>query len=229
MNAIERMIRNWLLLCFSPLGAFLIGATVNAQTGVRFPLAHWERALVGDDITPISLGIGLDRDLGERLSSSVEFTMLYRNLLGDLESADPLEVESQGWTGYFEVQRKGLSFTYRSMYFFNNSAEGFYWGTAIGVRRVGVDLRLTSALDGNFTSGLSPFRDNYSARCTTFPIGIRFGMRSGLDGGFSDLYLGLGYQSGSGKDLFSAPELQNAELDLAALTWTFGYAYGIGW
>jgi len=93
---------------------------------------------------------------------------------------------------------------YHSNYHFSdNESSSFYMGSTIGVRMVG-------GADG----------------ATLVPVGMRMGVRGGLEGFYADLYIGGHYNVGGGGRVM----LENrGAADLRTLSFCGGLDIGFGW
>ena len=93
---------------------------------------------------------------------------------------------------------------YRSAYHFSDNDRGsFYFGPTVGVR--------------TFTGGDGP---------TLVPIGLRMGIRGGLERFFADVYAGFQYNAGAGKPVSDA---DGADVSANAATYVIGFDVGWGW
>ncbi len=68
-----------------------------------------------------------------------------------------------------------------------------------------------------------------TGRAVVVPIGVRIGLRSELTHWYHDLYLGIGYQAGGGRNVFRRSDYLEARDHLAKLWLNVGYAFGIAW
>ncbi|MCB0769736.1 MAG: hypothetical protein KDC00_04950 [Flavobacteriales bacterium] len=112
---------------------------------------------------------------------------------------------SSAWTARLDPGNDSYVLNYRSAYHFSDNDRGsFYFGPSVGVRR--------------FTVEGSP---------TLMPVGLRAGVRGGLERFYADLYAGFQYNAGSGKSFSETG--QYAGVDLRAATYTIGLDFGWGW
>jgi hypothetical protein len=74
-----------------------------------------------------------------------------------------------------------------------------------------------------------PFKNHTESTVRLIPFGIRIGIMGGLDRGYADVYLQLGYNAGGGKSGFDEPYLQGEGWDIRRSTIAIGFSYGGGW
>lgn len=106
----------------------------------------------------------------------------------------------------FRTDLEGQVWTaeYRSAYHFSdNSSTSFYVGPSIAYRNI-----------SGTGSGV-------------VPVGLRMGIRGGLDGFFADLYAGFAHNMG-GKDLGKLNDRTNKRSPIGT-TFVFGLDLGLGW
>ncbi|MDX9749779.1 MAG: hypothetical protein RBT71_01685 [Flavobacteriales bacterium] len=189
------------------------------QWGVRAGLG-WEQYTPRLDM---HWALGVDRDVSGRTSIGLD-------LIGVLPALEPENMIASVDHGTdfitYTYVRKGIGAQYRSMYFLGGDTEGWYVATSVGFRslvREMAEVRI-SAPDG--------YRDgpDRSTRALVFPVGVRVGLRSALDGFFQDAYIGVGHLLGSGNDalLDQAPYLIDKHR-LKGLSVQVGYSFGVGW
>lgn len=185
--------------------------------------------------SPVSafMGFGYDHDFDENIGMSLEASFLVRGLFsaGDQDNeGEPLAYS--GWEANWYDTRRTWSVLYRTSYFFSGSSAGSaYMGSFIGVRTIKREVVISSQYEMNGWSGSSdgPFAPRYTGDAMVFPVGVRLGLRGPLDGGYYDLYGGMGYQIGGGEHLFPRQELADGPFTTKTLTWHIGLAYGVGW
>ena len=207
---------------FAILAFMLCGAlpAIMAQWGIRATILHFET------LTPsgtFSFLAGLDHDLTDRTAMGLDFTMGV-DLFG---TGAPEQTEYAGYSVDYILTQKSMGLTYRSMYFFsdNDGGAAFYAGPFVGFRQVTYEVDPT-AYSYNFLDDPSWSRRE-TGSTTMFPIGMRMGFRSPLDGYSGDIYVGFGFIAG-GADPIKAPYLEDKD----RLSRTFlqaGYTVGIGW
>lgn len=84
---------------------------------------------------------------------------------------------------------------YSAKYFFSdNDGTALYMGTFIGLQSIKAEQ--TGSFNG--VNGYSPAR-NVAASKLQVPIGVRAGLRGGLDGYFGEVFVQAGYALGSGE------------------------------
>jgi hypothetical protein len=217
-----------LLGCVWSLTAF------SQANGIRFLFPQLDPIYKNDGAPSAAFGFGYDHDFNDRLSMGVDITFLGRSILTQTTGNGynrPIVYGSlqANWID----RRRTFSMVYRTAYSFgDNDSFTPYLGTYIGVRMIGRDLEITDVSDPQsyyYYGQLGPFSPTYLGKATVFPVGLRFGLRSGLDGIYYDLYGGLGYQLGGGSSLFNRPELASGPFDLKGVVWQVGFAYGVGW
>jgi hypothetical protein len=204
-------------------------------SGIRFLFPQLDPIYKNDGSPSAAFGFGYDHDFNDRLSMGFDFTFLGRGLLS--------QTTGNGYNkpfvyGTLEAnwvdRRRTFSMVYRTAYSFSdNGSFSPYIGTYVGVRMIGRDIEITDVNDpqnyGYYYGPYGPFASTYLGKTTVFPVGLRFGLRSALDGIYYDLYGGLGYQLGGNKNLFNRPELASGAFDLKGVIWQVGFAYGVGW
>lgn len=201
----------------------LAGATswpLMAQWGVRFTALHYETVQRRGNWNVM---LGLDHDLNDRISIGLDFTRSI-NLFGEVEA------EQTSYDGYlvdYSMDRKVTGLTYRSHYFFSDNDDGaaFYLGPFIGWRKVELDI--SPVAYNNYLGNDPTWARREVASSTLFPVGMRFGFRSALDGYSGDIHVSVGTQLGD-KEIVGAPYLIKKD-ELSGLFLQFGYTIGIGW
>lgn len=225
------MSRHLLLL---PL-LLLSAATGRAQDhAIRFILPEFTTVYAGSGPwRNFMLGMGYDRIFDDRLSMGVDVMIdVQRSLDGGGEnSGEGIEVLYAGYRGLFSSADKVLGVQYRTAYAFGDiGSTHAYLGTFVGFRSIkrAVFLSTVEDLSGNWTYD-SPFISTAQGSATVFPIGLRAGLRGGLDAGFADIYAQWGLVLGAGKSMFQPSYLSGEGFDLASTAITVGFAYGVGW
>jgi hypothetical protein len=203
---------------------------VNAQTsGIRFIFPEFSKVYADKSMwATYQLGMGYDHDFNERLSMGFDAVI---DLQRATESGLSSDVTYQGYTGSYYLSDKVFSVQYRTAFALSDNDEGhLYLGTFIGVRTVKqtADLSYVSDPTGSL-SGNGPFVSTAEGKKTLIPMGLRFGVRGSLEGGYADLYTQLGYVVGGGESTFTQPYFKGTDFDLTNMAFTLGLAYGFGW
>ncbi|HRH36739.1 MAG TPA: hypothetical protein PK760_00245, partial [Flavobacteriales bacterium] len=113
----------------------------------------------------------------------------------------------------------------RSQYFLSDDGGGVYLGPFIGYRSIALKTVVNSSYSYPYTN--SPWEGSHSYQATVVPLGLRFGVRSELDGFFMDYYFGLGTNIGHSSAL-DLPYAGNKGI-VRSTYLQFGLSYGIGW
>lgn len=145
-----------------------------------------------------------------------------RAIFWDLEKAGEAQWVAGYGLGYDQDLNKRLSlaaqfrygtdgaashfqFDYRTAYHLaDNDASSFYLGPQIGIR--------------SYQSGVEG---------TVVPVGMRMGVRGGLQGYFADLYAGVFFPLGATG--LSRPLLEQERYELASVSFAIGLHMGFGW
>lgn len=203
---------------------------VNAQaSGIRFIFPEFSKLYGAKSMwNTYQLGMGYDHDLNERLSMGLDAVIdLQRATDGGLST----DVIYQGYTGQYYLADKVFSVQYRTAFALSDNDEGhLYLGTFIGVRTVKQTAELSYVTDpSGYSYDNGPFISTAEGKRTLIPLGLRFGLRGSLEGGYADLYTQLGYVVGGGKSTFTQAYFQGEDFDLTNMAFTLGLAYGFGW
>jgi hypothetical protein len=202
--------------------------------GIRFILPEFVSVNKGASMFGHYLmGMGYDRAFNGNLSMGVDITANLLSADDDDEGygGTAYDVSVPGYDAAYFVGTRILSIQYHTAFAFgDNETTHFYLGSFIGYRRVKQTASLTYTYDP-FSSGggLPPIASYAQGSGAVFPIGLRAGVRGGLDGGYCDLYLQFGRVLGGGESVFSQTYLSGDGFDLASTAFTVGFAYGIGW
>ncbi len=162
-------------------------------------------------------------------------TSIGLDLVGHL-SFEPSEsyVEDVIYNGYnvsYSLSRNVIGLQYRSTYFLRNDNSGAYLGPYLGFRRFDREVLVLNTYSNSVGLGSSvdpSWARTYRTTAMLFPVGMRFGIRSEMDGWYGDLYVGLGLQLGSVKETNAAPFLDEKD-ELKGFSFQVGYAIGMGW
>ncbi|HMC97702.1 MAG TPA: hypothetical protein VKG92_08620 [Flavobacteriales bacterium] len=210
------------------LSVLALAATSQAQWGFRFIIPQFERIIKAPVWKQGSWGIGLDRDVSDRTSVGLDVFWDLQRLLGE---GREVQTMYDGFDITYHEHTKVFGLQYRSQFFLSDEPEGYYLGTVIGIRQVRQSIEIYDTYSSNYyyqdpeDAGI---RDIKEQSATTIPVGLRLGVRSELDGGYWDLYLGMAYQAGGNTAVCKAPYL-DASGELSGAMLQFGLAYGIGW
>lgn len=216
------------------LPALIISSQADAQgSGVKVSPCHFDQIFLHDGPPPAAFTFGYEHDLGGYLGIALECAFLYRDILHEPPSTrnDRSEVlRYAGAQASYKSNDHAWSLIYRAAYFPNGNNTPFYIGSYIGVRRSTYYTEIVEQMNAYGSSIMNgPFKDRYESSRTVVPFGIRLGLRGPLDGGFWDLYVGIGYQFNGGGYMNEQPELADSPVQVAAFTYTAGIAYGVGW
>ena len=214
----------------------------NAQTGIHVSFLHYERLMPRGTL---NLVLGVDRDVSPKSGFAIDFNAGYGGSnvfrafnLFDYGSSSGNE--GFEYAGYFGSSRSLLRYkthvssfglTYRSLFFVTGQKNaGFYLGPFIGFRyvhqKVTTEVTLPDPYGYNSSFNWIPYIPS-TVNSVVVPIGLRFGLRSGLPGFLGDLFFGVGYQAGN-KDIKEAPYLTKKD-QLSPLFMQFGFSMGGGW
>ncbi len=207
------------------MATFLV-STLHAQWGIRYVLPQTEAVTKAGPFDLWLIGLGFDFDLSDRTSCGVDL-MIDTNWDPYGKSRETATSGSTYGTDYYYEKLKVYGIQYRSQYHFSdNDGTSVYLGSFFGLRYV------RQTVTGDIITGSSQY--SYSTTefidkgsGVIFPVGLRLGVRGGLDAGFADLYVGVGYALGSGDALTKAPYLTE-ESELSPLNLQIGLAIGFG-
>ena len=195
----------------------LCGATLSAQSGLRATFLDF--GSITKKFNPNIL-LGFDRDLTDRTSIGID---LVKSFSFNPEGSSS-EIMSGTSTTYYTIRANSIGLQYRSQYFFGGSA---YIGTTVGFRSVQLDIAgNTSSYNNSYTYTNTSFAR--TLKTTVFPLGLRFGFRSELDGYYGDIYFGAGYNVGGKVNMTLLDALDRTDI-LSKLWLNAGYVVGIGW
>lgn len=203
---------------------------VKAQgTGVRVIFPEWDRTMNGRSFMALwNFGVGVDRETvhGLRMGVDATFRAFY---LGSGGTTEGEEFLYDGYRATYDFKPGGWSVLYRATYCTGGDGSGFYLGTFAGIRKVGYSMELKWAYDPNWSYGNGPFPDHAQASLTVYPVGLRCGFTSEVDGAYSDLYMMIGTQLGHARLAPAEMALAKGGEQVSGLTYSLGYAFGIGW
>lgn len=219
-----------LLLALCGLVRTSQGLAQENSSCLQIAPVHFESVFKGDGFAPVALRVAYERLMHQDMMFGVDAHILYRSIFGLAPISNDEALTYNGWTAGYQKNLREWGLTYRTGYYFTGDNElGICIGTSIGFRRIVREITVNDAYNPNvWGTGASPFRSTYVAEKTVFPVGLRLGLRGAyLYGVESDLYFGVSYQLGGGKRLSTEPELVDAPLTLAPITYTMGFAWNI--
>ena len=203
--------------------------TVMAQSsGIRFIFPEFSKVYAEKSPwTSFQLGMGYDHDFNERITMGLDVLLDLRRE----ESGLYVDIPYGGYTAQYILHDKFFSAQYRTAYSFSANDDGthVYLGTFVGVRAFKQTAELFSVTDPNGYNDNGSFVQLAEGTKTLIPMGLRFGIRGTLEGGYADLYTQFGYVVGGGESVFTQAYLTGPEFDLASSSLTLGLAYGFGW
>jgi hypothetical protein len=129
-----------------------------------------------------------------------------------------------GGNRYVNTSEHSYDLVYSAKYFTsdNDDATAFYLGTFFGFQ----SIRATVEEEVTNSSGYSSYVQSDHTR-VQFPLGIRVGVRGGLDGYFGELFAQAGYAIGNGT-IFHSPD--GVTMATTPLYFTLGFSFlGVGW
>ncbi len=194
----------------------LLSATiVCGQSGIRFTMLDFGTA--SKRFHP-NLLLGFDRDITDRTAFGIDLIKSYSFNPEGISD----EVSNGTFYTYYATQVNYWGLQYRSHYFFSGTG---YIASSIGFRSISIKIAGSTSNYSSYTTSFNSF--SRTASTTTFPIGIRMGFRSDLDGYFGDIHAGIGYNIGGNVNLGNE---MLVDTDVISKLWlTVGYALGIGW
>ena len=188
-------------------------SSASAQTGIRAGIEY------GSTQKKLNLNylVGLDRDLGERISIGLDALFIPKK--------NSFEGSSSYYVDYYELTTSSFGLQYRSMYYFGGAG---YIASTIGFRNIKMNMVLTELTTDAF--GYDKFITRTLNKNTMIiPIGLRLGARGELDGWYQDLYLNVGYNIGSSKKPYGTEVVLEKSDEISGLWFSLGYAFGVGW
>ncbi len=209
----------------------------SAQTGIHVSFLHYEA------LTPrgtVNFVFGVDKDISPKSGFAIDLNAgyggsnVFRSLnIYSYDYGDNGFERTNYFVGglYLPLQYKStvstFGLTYRSYFFVSGQKNaGFYVGPFIGFRYVHQKL-ITEVLDYynvNYTT--FPPYSSTTWNKVQVPLGLRFGLRTGLPGFLGNLFFGVGYQAGN-----KEPEVKYLikKDQLSPLFMQFGFSMGGGW
>jgi hypothetical protein len=234
MSMIARLVHRNTLTRALPLWLTIAAALpISAQSGLRLSPWNYDLFLEKDeDFFHHLVGVGLafDHDLDRRLSYAIEFR-LSEETLSKEGSLHGTQLQGNAELHYYGESR-AYCLTYRAAYHFsNNERTSGYIGGYVALRWLRSDLRLGSVEDRSTHASL-PVSDHESSVEHTgvvVPIGVRLGLRGGLEHFYAEMYAAFGFQIGNelpflGKDFKSGSPVLSRSMVMLGLDIGFGWA-----
>lgn len=194
------------------------GTTGLAQMGIHYGF-HFEKLTEANSGSNWHMGLGWDFDLNDRLSGGLDLTT-DMNWTGD--------DYYYGYSAEYGERLKVFGVMYRSQFhFMDNDGTSVYLGPTIGLRA----LKQKIEYDEEITPGAwytSYQRVRVEENGMVFPLGLRLGVRGTLEGGYADLFIGVGTYLGSNEPFSKLPILDEESLPKQTF-FQVGMNYGIGW
>lgn len=193
-----------------------------AQTGLHFvPLSYDTFTKHGTNC----MALGLDRDVNRH--SSISFEVQYGFRLFNRGVPQPQQGSYQNASVDYTADPSFIGFQYRSSYLFNEADDATpYLSVLVGVRSAKMVVSNVNVYSSSYNYPDPNWARETTERITVFPVGLRFGYRSPLDGYAGDIFFGIVHQFG--KQPWAAPFLDPKD-QLAGFTIHLGYAIGMGW
>jgi len=205
------------------LAACFVSINGAAQWGIRASVAHFEQQTARSGF---NWTLGVDHDPTDRTSIGLEY-IGHLNLFDDGSG----QQETSNYAGYlvdYSLTRKVSGLQYRSLYFLSNGGHsGVYLGTYLGFRTITQEV-VPFAFSVYGGGGSPSWERRTTVTNTVFPLGLRLGARSEMDGWYHDIYLAIGTQLGAGNADELAPYLLDKDR-LKGFSIQAGYAFGVGW
>ena len=101
-----------------------------------------------------------------------------------------------------------------------------YLSILVGVRSAKMVISDVNLYSLDYYDPIPSWAKESTERIMVFPVGLRFGYRSPLDGYAGDVFFGIAHQIG--KEPWTTPYLEDED-QLAGFTFHVGYAFGVGW
>lgn len=211
------------LLCrFSFLFAILGSHVAVAQWGIQGTFLHHEQ-MTGRH--GLHWTVGFAHDVSERSSIGLD-VIGHLNPVGDDNFSE--QHQYGGYTVDYRVNRKVFGAQYRSTFFLVRDNSGLYLGPYLGFRSISRPITFTYAYSSDYSTSEPAWGRSSTTRALIFPVGLRLGFRSELDGYFGDIYVGIGSQLGNGKEK-NVPVYLADKDKLKGFSFQVGYSVGIGW
>lgn len=171
------------------------------------------------------MAVGVDRDVNDHSSIALDVQFGFR--LFDQESMQYQQASYQGQDIGYSARSKWIGAQYRSSYLFNDADDASpYISVLVGVRSATMVVSDVNVYSANYGDPVPSWAKESTEQILVFPVGLRFGYRSPLDGYAGDIYFGIAQQLGH--DPWAAPFIP-AKDQLAGFTFNVGYSYGVGW
>jgi hypothetical protein len=203
---------------------FAPALSLSAQMGLRISPLNYENVEKGANTSFI---VGMDMDISDRTAMAADFGFGF-DLYGVAQTAS----ETYLYDGYqvtVSPITRTQALTLRSMYFLSDMTSGSYIATSLGFRTVRLQLD-PSVWDpnGSFGTPLPAWAGSSESKITLTQLGLRFGLRSELEGFYGDLYVGFGVNLGELDGLLPV-YLRSSDWALSRAYVQAGYSFGIGW
>lgn len=203
--------------------AFSVAAwPLLAQTGILFvPFSYDAYTKRGTN----SMSIGLCHDVNEHASIAFDVQLGFR--LFDKETLGYLQSTYQEQSIDYAINPSFVGFQYRSSYHFRETDEASpYLSVTVGVRSAKLVVSDIYVYNDYGSDDPPSWARPSTEKQMMFPVGLRFGYRSPLDGFVGDIFFGVAKQFGT--EPWSAPFIL-PEDQLAGVSFQVGYAFGGGW
>lgn len=204
------------------LACFCAALPVVAQTGLHFvPFSYDTFSKRGSNC----MAFGVDRDVNDHSSIALDVQFGFR--LFDRESMSYQQANYQGLDFNYSSNSSWIGFQYRSSYLFNDADDATpYISVLVGVRTAKMVVSDVDVYSSYYGDPVPSWARESTEQIMVFPVGLRFGYRSPLDGYAGDIYFGIAQQLG--RDPWAAPFIPDKD-QLAGFTFHVGYSYGVGW
>jgi len=203
-----QLTRSGLVRTLATLALFTAVSLLHGQaSGFNFTIGFADPIKVSGDTyhEPKSvLGLSYQQDLNHRFGIALDFFY--------------------GTHGYNPASERSYDLIYSAKYFTsdNDDATSFYLGTFFGAQSV----KATVEEEVPNSSGYSSYVQSDHTRMQ-FPLGIRIGVRGGLDGYFGELFAQGGYAIGNGTIYRTS---DGVTVGTSPLYFTLGFSFlGVGW
>lgn len=189
--------------------AAMLPHTTRGQSAIRLVAPYdFTKGFNELGLANAQIGLGFDHDLNDHLAFGVDVIHRFEGTSRSTSVQPPSDLS--GW----ELQ-------YRAYYLLgDHERTSFYAGSWIGLRRLTYAIGLMRS-DGTFL--------REEGAVMNVPVGVRFGVRGGLEGFFLDAFVAFGYAIGGsipteryGMDRFVQRPLSGAEIRA-------GINFGFGW
>ncbi len=212
-----------LLYRFAFLFVVLGSQVASAQWGVQGTIFHHEQ-MTGRH--GLHWTVGFAHDVTDRTSIGIDL-IGHLNLMGTDNFTE--QVDYRGYSVDYSANRKVIGAQYRSTFFLANDNSGVYVGPYLGFRSISRPIVLNYAYPTiNNNQSTPAWAVSRTTSAMIFPVGLRLGFRSDLDGYYGDFYVAIGSQLGRGKEE-KLPEYVADKDKLKGFSFQVGYTVGIGW